>query len=171
MQGYDLRLLDLFENEWTHVPIPRNVSDIDGGEYFDNGIPHGRYFAGISILYDVDAITTDGNGPMALVFGGDGGLLHNSNAHYPTRSSAMTNFFDDVWLLSPGGIDVSSTMNKRIREDECSWRFSIPGSTSSKIWEDTCGWASSMDGSPGQCHIETILIAAWCRKQYQAFSL
>ena len=60
-----------------------------------NGIPYGRYFSSLGLLNNVGSIykkyNIDGkHGPMGLVFGGDGGLLHNS---YPDRYGFMPNSF------------------------------------------------------------------------------
>ena len=137
-----------------------------------NGIPYGRYFSSLGLLNNVGSIykkyNIDGkHGPMGLVFGGDGGLLHNS---YPDRYGFMPNsFFDDVWLLSPGGISVSNSMNQWQQDHFCEWSR-IPGSTALQIWSSTCGWVDdASDGYPGECSLKSILIAAWCRGQYQSF--
>ncbi|KAL7531218.1 hypothetical protein ACHAXR_003909, partial [Thalassiosira sp. AJA248-18] len=122
-RGRDLWLLDLFEDDWVPVPIPQNAS-VNIGLLRNNGKGPG-------------SIKSNGKGPMALVFGGDGGLLHNA---YADSYGFMPNsFFDDVWLLSPGRIGISSTMARRSRHDYCDWRW-IPGSTSHRIWNNTCGW-------------------------------
>lgn len=137
-----------------------------------NDIPYGRYLSGIGFLHNVDTIYKsygfdDGKEgqPIALVFGGDGGLLHNTYAD--SYGFVPNSFYDDVWLLSPGGIGVSvRTMSQRRREDYCDWRI-LESSTSSQNWSNTCGWDA--DRSAEECRLEDILIAAWCREQYQSF--
>lgn len=134
-----------------------------------NDIPHTRYLSSIGFLYN----TVDGRGgPEALVFGGDGGLLHNS---YTDSYGFVSNtFFDDVWLLSPREVFMSSTMmNQRNREEYCDWRLS-PGSTAMNNFNETCGWDASLmnDTSlPGECSLKDIMIAAWCRGQFQSLTM
>ncbi len=137
--------------------------DVPSSVVSRDGIPHGRYLSKIGMLSNVNSIyksyNVDGRGPMIVAFGGDGALLHNTLAN---------SLFDDVWLLSPGGIGISSSsMNQQHRDQRCDWRW-IPGSTASQIWNSTCGADSSVEeDSPGECRAESILIAAWCLGQYQ----
>jgi len=138
--------------------------DVPSSVVYRDGIPHGRYLSKIGMLSSVDSIyksyNVDGRGPMIVAFGGDGALLHNTLAN---------SLFDDVWLLSPGGIGISSSsMNQHHRDQRCDWRW-IPGSTASQTWNSTCGADASEGGDrPGECRAESILIAAWCQGQYQS---
>ena len=163
-----------------------------------NDIPDSRYLSSIGLLNNVDSIykrynINDGSGPMILVFGGDGKILHN--AYADSYGYISNSLFDDVWLLSPGGIRVSSSMNQRRRDENCNWRWLSDSSSSSKVemtahhaWNATCGWKkddkahgaafASMDEASDnnqsevqseQCRLESIMIAAWCREQYQSF--
>lgn len=140
-----------------------------------NDIPHSRYLSSVGFLNDVESlykrysIGDNELRPMALVFGGDGGLLHNSYVDH-THGLPQNSFFDDAWLLYPGGIGVSSPMKRRDRDALCAWRW-LPGSTALQAWNETCGWDSALaDNSPvRECRLESILIAAWCRHQYQSF--
>lgn len=103
----------------------------------------------------------DKNGLVGIVFGGDSGLLHNT---YPDSYGFMPNsFFEDIWLLSLGGVGVTGTMNKRSREEFCDLSY--------QFWNTTCGWnvESSVGGSPQLCQLESILEKAWCQRQYQSF--
>ncbi len=129
----------------------------------------------------------DGSGPMILVFGGDGKLLHN--AYADSYGYIRNTLFDDVWLFSPGGIRTNSSMYQRKRRENCNFRWmssstslvTTATTTANHIWNDTCGWKEEEkeedEGSnhsrllPGECRLESILIAAWCRKQYQSFYL
>ena len=130
-----------------------------------NDIPHPRYLSSIGFLYN----TVDGRGPEALVFGGDGGLLHNS---YTDSYGFVSNtFFDDVWLLLPREVFISTTMmNQRNREEYCDWRWSRPDSTAMQIWNKTC---MHMNDTlpPGECSLKDIMIAAWCRGQFQSLTV
>ena len=129
-----------------------------------NDIPQTRYLSSIGFLYN----TVDGRGPEALVFGGDGGLLHNS---YTDSYGFVSNtFFDDVWLLSPREVFVSSTMMKRNREEYCDWRWSRPDSTSMQTWNKTCMHMNDTS-LPGECSLKDIMIAAWCRGQFQSLTM
>ena len=136
--------------------------DVPSSVVSRDGIPHGRYLSKIGMLSNVNSIyksyNVDGRGPMIVAFGGDGALLHNTLAN---------SLFDDVWLLSPGGIS-SSSMNQHHRDQRCDWRW-IPGSTASQTWNSTCGAdASEGEDRLGECRAESILIAAWCQGQYQS---
>lgn len=170
-QGHDLFLLDLFEGDWVTVPIPQHDS-ARNNRRFNNGIPYGRYFTSIGMLNNVDSIyksyNVDGTGAMILAFGGDGALLHNT--HADSSGFLANSLFDDVWLLSPGGIGIrnSSKMNQQRTDHQCNWR-SIPGSTAFQIWESTCGIDATKGDRTGECRLESVLIAAWCRFQYQSF--
>lgn len=129
-----------------------------------NDIPHTRYLSSIGFLP-----AGRGRGPEALVFGGDGGLLHNS------YTDSYDTFFDDVWLLSPREVFVSSTMmNQRNREEYCDWR-SRPDSTAIEIWKnETCGWDPYLMNDttlPGECSLKDIMIAAWCRGEFQSLTM
>jgi hypothetical protein len=131
---------------------------------------------------------------MILVFGGDGKLLHNA---YPDSYGYISNsLFDDVWLLSPGGIrTTASSMYQRRKDENCSWRWMSESSlttttmTAYQIWNTTCGWTSEVEDNetwsaynmeeadnddhsglrPGECQLGSIMIAAWCREQFQSF--
>ena len=114
--------------------------DVPSSVVSRDGIPHGRYLSKIGMLSNVNSIyksyNVDGRGPMIVAFGGDGALLHNTLAN---------SLFDDVWLLSPGGIGISSSsMNQQHRNQQCDWRW-IPGLTASQIWNSTCGADSSVE--------------------------
>lgn len=146
----DLWLLDVFENEWSKVPIARNHS-----------MPRGRYLSTIGMCksHDVDRMDH-----VVIVFGGDGGLLHNS---YQDSYGFMSNaFFQDVWMLSLGGI--SGSMKERHREEHCDWRLSL-NSTAQREWNASCGWSESKYSSPDECSWDEILVMAWCKEQYQSF--
>lgn len=126
---------------------------------------------------------------MILVFGGDGKLLHN--AYADSYGYISNTLFDDVWLFSPGGIRTTSSMYQRRRDENCNWRWmsdsSSMATTAHQVWNSSCGWKEKDDtaASPsmeerevgnnhsgllrGECHLESILIAAWCREQYQSF--
>ena len=163
-----------------------------------NDIPDSRYLSSIGLLSNVHSIykrynINDGSGPMILVFGGDGKLQHNAYADsYGYTSNSL---FDDVWMLSPGGIRTSSSMNQRRRDENCIWRWLSDSSSASEAemtahhaWNATCGWKEedkanraasvSLDEvnddnqsvvQSGPCRLESIMIAAWCREQYQSF--
>lgn len=166
-QGHDLWHLDFFGNEdWVPVPIPQNASAHDGGSDI-HGIPYRRYLSTIGYfdtIYKSHGVVDGKRGqPMALVFGGDGGHLYHTYAD--SYGFVPNSFFNDVWLLSPGGIGLST---QHRQEGYCDWRF-LESSTAFQSWNNTCGWdAYSMDGLPGECGLERILIAAWCKKQYQS---
>ncbi|KAL9182659.1 hypothetical protein ACHAXT_013311 [Thalassiosira profunda] len=151
-QGHDIWLWDLSKEDWAHVPVAST----------DNGLPRTRYLSSMQFLNDVDILyqrhnITDGKGPLALVFGGDGGLLHNA---YPDSYS----FFDDVWLLSPGGVRVDGAMDRN-RGSVCEPRLTV----GSMAWNNGCGWHASFGGTPDECSLRDMLTAAWCRGQYQSF--
>ena len=170
-------LFDLSRDYW--VPVPISSSD-----YSD--IPRARYLSSIGLLTsnDMNSSSNENVGPMILTFGGDGGLLHNTRAD-DDHGLVTNSLFNDIGLLLPGGwrIGSSSTMAQRGRYDLCHWR-NIPNSTTLRDWDGTCGiiidhplpsskvggrknGSSSADG--GGCHLESILIAAWCQGQYQSF--
>ena len=138
---------------------------------FSNDIPYVRYLSSIGLLSNVESTHNNdnihGRGNQMLAFGGDGGQLHNT---YPDSYGYMPNsFFDDVWLLSPRGIEVSNSMKQRERELYCDWRW-LSDSTAMQSWNSACGWdTTNVVASPGECSLESILIAAWCREQYQSF--
>ena len=173
--GHDMFLFDLFKSDWVSVPISSN-----------SDIPHGRYLSSIGLLSsnNVNSITNNKHerSPMILTFGGDGGHLHNAQAD---EYGFMTNsLFNDIWLLSPGELIAMDQTSRYY--DLCHWR-TIPNSTAIQIWDRTCGivviddplssspkvgegnnnWTSHADDEG--CHLESILIAAWCQGQYQSF--
>lgn len=169
--GHDMFLFDLFQGDWVPVPISS-----------DSDIPHGRYLSSIGLLTsnNVNSINNKNEGPMILTFGGDGGLLHNTRAD--DYGFVTNSLFDDIWLLLPGEL---IAMAQRSRYDDlCRWR-NIPNSTTLRDWDGTCGIiidpslpsskvggrknGSSSAADGGGCHLESILIAAWCRGQYQSF--
>lgn len=161
--GHDMLLFDLFQGDWVPVPVSSH-----------SVIPHSRYLSSIGLLSNnMNSINNKREGPMLLTFGGDGGLLHN--AQVDDYGSMANSLFNDIWLLSPSGLRISSsssTMAQKRQYDLCHWRW-IPNSTVFQIWERTCGIidaSSKVEGnwSGEVCHLESILIAAWCHGQYQS---
>jgi len=167
-------LFDLFRDYW--VPVPVSSSD-----YSD--IPRARYLSSIGLLTsnNMNSSSNENVGPMILTFGGDGGLLHNARAD-DDHGLVTNSLFNDIGLLLPGGLRIGSSSSSS-RYDLCHWR-NIPNSTTLRDWDGTCGiiidhplpsskvggrknGSSSADG--GGCHLESILIAAWCQGQYQSF--
>ncbi|KAL7548422.1 hypothetical protein ACHAWF_011710 [Thalassiosira exigua] len=168
-QGQDLWVLDFFQNEWEPVPI----SNATSGEGQSNArIPHVRYLSGIVFLNDVDTIYEGYNGIgkvlMAAVFGGDGGYLHNTYAD--SYGFIPNTLFDDVWKLSAAELGIRSTMYCRRQEDYCDWRW-IPSSSALQNWMHACGWDGSTGADREECRLQDVLIAAWCRGQYQSMWL
>jgi hypothetical protein len=179
-RNHGFLLFDLFQGDWVPVPISS-----------DSDIPHGRYLSSIGLLTSngMNSLNNKNEGPMILTFGGDGGFLHNTQAD--DHGLVTNSLFNDIGLLLPGGLRISSssssssTMAQRSRYDDlCRWR-NIPNSTTLRDWDGTCGIiidpslpsskvggrknGSSSAADGGGCHLESILIAAWCRGQYQSF--
>jgi len=168
-RNHGFLLFDLFQGDWVPVPISS-----------DSDIPHARYLSSIGLLTSkgMNSSNNKNEGPMILTFGGDGGLLHNTQAD--DHGLVTNSLFNDIWLLLPGGLRIgsssSSTMAQRSRTDLCRWR-NIPNSTTLRDWDGTCGIiidhplpSSKVGGRKnGACHLESVLIAAWCQGQYQSF--
>ena len=163
--GEDLWLWDIFADEWSSLPVAQNDTSVHDDQLLSNDIPQGRYLSSISLL---DNAHSSSEGPSVLVFGGDNGLLHNS--HQDSYGYMSNSFLDDLWLLSPDGMHISSPMkNGNHRENYCSWMMK-DGSTAEQAWNVSCGWKE--EGSPpGVCGLKDVLIAAWCRKQYQSLTV
>lgn len=133
-----------------------------------NSVPCRRYLSSIGLLNRIDnsfnVPDLNGTGPKALVFGGDGGLLHNSLADISSGGVVSNALFDDVWLLALDGEYASS--NDYAREKYCNWRL-LDGSKSLENWSNTCGWqvsenAGFTNNAPEECSMENILTYAWC---------
>jgi len=164
--GEDLWLWDIFEDEWSSLPLAQNDTSAYDDQRLSNDIPQGRYLSTISLLDNAHSSSEEG--PSALVFGGDNGLLHNS--HQDSYGYMSNSFLNDVWLLSPDGMYISSPMkNGNHRENYCSWMMK-DGSTVEQVWNDSCGWKEERS-PPGVCNLKDVLFAAWCREQYQSLTL
>jgi len=163
--GEDLWLWDIFEDEWTSLPIAQNETWVHDDQRLSNDIPQGRSLSSIGMLNTAQSSSV---GPSVLVFGGDNGLLHNS--HHDSYGYMSNSYLNDVWLLSPDGMYISSPMkNGSHREDYCTWMMK-EDSTAEQVWNHSCGWKA--EGSPhGVCDLKDVLIAAWCRKQYQSLTV
>ncbi|KAL3804136.1 hypothetical protein HJC23_013655 [Cyclotella cryptica] len=169
---HDLWLFDFIEVVWSSVSVAQNAS-VFHESASHHGLPY-RYLSAMGLLTNTYLTYKMHNiegmpGLLAITFGGDGGLL--SNAHNDSKGFTPNSFFDDVWLLSLGGVNIKSPINKRgNKRHYCKWRLD-PNSTAQKSWKRSCGWNAADEEPREECHWRDILTIAWCMDQYQSFQL
>ena len=154
-KNHDLMMFDFIAKRWSTVPIDISTE-----------LPNHRYLSSIGLLTNstkVHEIVNDRREyPAVVMFGGDGGLLSNSQEN--SYGFTPNSFFDDAWILrlqSP-----SMTKQENEKRNHCDWRLKS-NSTAQKLWNRSCGWKKEDQEQPKECNWIDVLTIAWCMEQYQ----